>query len=170
MKKFLYLSILAYMIMLSGSVNANITITGGTSHGNSMQIPLDSNGFNLKYRYEVDSYPISLMGSLIYTECSAFSKRFYLKSQYGSIDAAPVYRLNHWASIYGGIGLGFSKFHSKHIIFTNNQFSFNDFGIALIAGMQFNPTKHFIIDLGYERTIMHQYNINNIFAGIGYIF
>ncbi|PPI86866.1 outer membrane beta-barrel protein [Candidatus Pantoea edessiphila] len=170
MKKFLYLPALICTLIL-GIANANITVSGGTAHGNSKKIPINSNGFNIRHRYENSKYfPISWMNSFVYTKVSKFENKFYLKSQYYSIDTGLMYRLNSWSSIYGGMGLAYSKFQSRHVVVIGNKFIFKRLGLSVITGIQFNPVKNFVIDIGVEKGIMKSGVITNIIAGIGYNF
>ncbi|MBK4775322.1 outer membrane protein OmpX [Candidatus Pantoea edessiphila] len=171
MKKYAYSFVLACIMFLYINVShAHIAIIGGVAHGSSKKMPIDSSGVNLKYRYEHEIYPISWINSFMYTSINKFQDNFYLKSQYYSICTGPSFRLNNWSSIYGGLGLGYGKFQSRHTVVINNKFLFSNFGPSLMMGIQFNPTKNFFIDLGYEAGIMKDNNINNVVAGIGYSF
>ncbi|MXP51030.1 Ail/Lom family outer membrane beta-barrel protein [Pantoea sp. SoEX] len=171
MKKFAYYFVLACIISLyTHTASAHIAISGGVAHGNSKKMPIDSNGINLKYRYENDSYSVSWINSFLYTDTNELKDKFYMKSQYYGICTGAAYRFNDWSSIYGGTGIGYSKFQSRHTVVIKNKFLFADFGPSFILGIQFNPIKNFVIDLSYETNMMRDSNTSTFTAGIGYNF
>ena len=170
MKKIACLSALAAVLAVSAgtAVAATSTVTGGYAQSDMQGVANKANGFNLKYRYEMDDQPLGVIGSFTYTEKDrSSSDNNYHKSQYYGITAGPAYRLNDWASIYGVVGVGYGKFQTADL---PNKHDTSDYGFSYGAGLQFNPIENVALDFSYEQSRIRNVDVGTWIAGVGYRF
>ncbi|EIZ6339264.1 TPA: Ail/Lom family outer membrane beta-barrel protein [Salmonella enterica] len=150
------------------------------------------NGFNIKYRYEIDD-TWGVISSLTYawgdfdgkynlrrSQEEYYSSKGQIKSKYLSVMAGPSYRFNDYASIYGMAGIANNQIKSSY--------SWNDHGyydkassrgdrddnqnktnIAYSVGLQTNPVKNMVIDIAYEGAA-GGLNSSGFTLGVGYSF
>ena len=170
MKKIACLSALAAVLAVSAgtAVAATSTVTGGYAQSDMQGVANKANGFNLKYRYEMDDQPLGVIGSFTYTEKDrSSSDNNYHKSQYYGITAGPAYRLNDWASIYGVVGVGYGKFQNNNYPHKSDM---SDYGFSYGAGLQFNPIENVALDFSYEQSRIRNVDVGTWIAGVGYRF
>ncbi|MGB9097088.1 Ail/Lom family outer membrane beta-barrel protein [Erwinia sp.] len=157
----------------------------------------DISGVNVKYRYEWDS-PLSFIGSLTYmsgsnnyhdsVDTSSMSdtvsvyNSLDIKSdlKYYSLSIGPAYRINDYFSVYGLLGANLNKgsddavwktdgktFQQKRSTFKNTSFMYG-------VGMQINPVKYLVVDIGYEGSSVdaeeRSLSVNGFNLGVGYSF
>ncbi len=145
-------------------------------------------GVNAKYRYEWDS-PVSLISSLTYmsgkqNESADYpgmgSKSSHVNFKYYSLSAGPAYRFNSYISIYGLLGLNYSKadysYRESSLSGSSWESSGNSNKASLMygAGVQINPLENLSIDIGYEgssfKDVEKTLSINGFNIGVGYRF
>ncbi|KGT86738.1 virulence protein [Erwinia typographi] len=168
---------------------SNHTVTLGYAQS-KMQDFKDIKGANLKYRYEWDS-PLSVIGSLTYMT----GKEDYhdnenvgtnatldvnSKVKYYSLSAGPAYRINNYISVYGLVGVNYTKADDNAVwkykgeAFQKDDYSGNTTSLMYGAGIQINPIENIAIDLGYEGTRVkfgdQSYSVNGFNIGVGYRF
>lgn len=174
----------------------NHTVTLGYAQS-KLQDFKDIKGANLKYRYEWDS-PLSVIGSLTYMTGkenyydSEDVSRFYqnietydtvnsnTKIKYYSLAAGPAYRVNSYFSVYGLVGVNYTKADSNAtwklngVTYHKDDSSESATSLMYGAGIQINPIENIAIDLGYEGTRVksgdYSYSVNGFNIGVGYRF
>lgn len=167
MKKLTLLAILVSSVALSPFASANThTVTLGYAQSKVQDFD-NIRGANLKYRYEWDS-ALSVISS--FTWMSGSFDDTYLadkdrikneaKITYYSLAVGPAYRLTEYLSFYGLIGLNHSKAkaHSRWSNYESGSYrdmettdySGSKTTLMYGAGLQINPAKNWVIDMGYE--------------------
>ncbi|AJZ89256.1 Ail/Lom family outer membrane beta-barrel protein [Cedecea neteri] len=177
MKKVLALAILAGLSVASANVYADgeSTISIGYAQSN-VKVDgekLDDNpkGFNVKYRYEIDSN-WGVVGSFAYTHQGY---DFYYGGEkigdgdldYYSVTAGPSYRFNEYVSAYALIGLGTGKV--KVSAFGDSE-SESKTSAAYGLGLQVNPVSNIAIDASYEYSKLDEVKVGTWMLGVGYRF
>ncbi|WP_118986000.1 Ail/Lom family outer membrane beta-barrel protein [Photorhabdus sp. CRCIA-P01] len=144
--------------------------------------PFDSNsldgnpkGFNLKYRYELDSN-LGVIGSFTYTH---LDNDLYINSSkvgkseldYYSLMAGPIYRFNDYVSAYGLIGAAHGKVKGEvSVLGHDRDYKSNKTSVAYGLGLQFNPMPNWTIDTSYEYSKLDDTKVGTWVVGVGYRF
>ncbi|WLH76515.1 Ail/Lom family outer membrane beta-barrel protein [Pseudomonas fluorescens] len=107
-------------------------------------------GFNLKYRYELDSN----LGFIVsYTDTGGIRSSGNNKKtlQYRALTAGPSYRFNDYFSVYGGLGVSHGEY-GIDVTHANGRLKESDakYGLASIVGAQVNVFKNVTLDTSYE--------------------
>jgi putative virulence related protein PagC len=150
-------------------------------------------GINLQYRYEWDS-PLSIIGSfsymkgdksVAYHDAWGDAYKISADAKYYSLLAGPAYRLNDYLSLYGLLGVAYSKINGSyqwrnsvgadepdgHL---NIHASRHTASLAYAAGVAINPINNLSINLGYEGASVDFYgskkSLNGFNVGIGWRF
>ncbi|EBI9247887.1 Ail/Lom family outer membrane beta-barrel protein [Salmonella enterica] len=135
----------------------------------------DIRGVNVKYRYE-GGIPVGLITSFSYMK----GERNYSESwegehlrgkedtRYWSLLAGPALRVSDLVSVYALAGAGSAKSEIKEAGMGGA--SKTKTGFAWGAGVQFNPVKNVVIDVGYEGSRVSSVAINGFNVGVGYRF
>lgn len=148
-------------------------------------------GINIKYRYEWDS-PFSVIGSVSFSDGSRKSifkgeDGFYhdarLDIRQYSMLIGPAYRFNDCVSIYGLIGVNYSKmdvdlYSTEGIVVAIPGSSDSSSAFAYSLGVQIEPLQNFVVDVAYEGAHHSLNNLNqplkldssSFVLGIGYRF
>ncbi|EAO9595018.1 hypothetical protein EI460_21595 [Salmonella enterica subsp. enterica] len=185
MKKEALVLILSAGIFAINTAQADTnSLTAGYSQG-KMNAGGNIRGVNVKYHYQGD-FPVGVITSLTYMYDNGRSSGtdedtgeiYHDKSnvKYGSLMVGPTYQVTDSFSLYALVGAAMLKARDKengtwedgspYTVST----SANEKALAWGAGVQMNPTKNFVIDVGYEgsRELLTQINGFNI--GVGYRF
>lgn len=144
-------------------------------------------GINVKYLYEFDEADsLGILASLSYLSAKENQSSSYYggilstkeQVKYFSLGAGPSYRFNDFVSIYGLLGLAYSKVDDMgdwgdrstvgwHDKATTTSFMYG-------VGLQFNATENLVVGLGYEKTSIKPWSkslsINGFNISIGYRF
>lgn len=169
MKKIACLSALVCALVVSANpVMAQSTVTGGYAQSDYQGVINKANGFNLKYRYENGSAPFGWIGSFTYTKKDRTTNNLYNKEQYYGLTAGPAVRMNDWASIYGVIGVGYSKFITNKP--NHNKSDTSDCGFSYGGGLQVNPIQNVALDFSYEQSRIRSVDVGTWIVGVGYSF
>ncbi|MCX0497715.1 Ail/Lom family outer membrane beta-barrel protein [Erwinia billingiae] len=169
---------------------ADHTITMGYAQS-KVQDFTNIQGVNAKYRYEWDS-PVTLITSFTYlsgNKDSHYSDEWQesnhnAEAKYYSLAVGPAYRINDVVSLYGLVGVNYSKVsYNTHwkssggnsdTGIENNSGSSNSTNLMYGAGVQINPWNNLTIDVGYEGSTINDgyddYSVNGFNVGIGYRF
>ncbi len=130
----------------------------------------DPKGFNLKYRYEIDS-EWGVGGALVHTY-KGYS--FYYDGNKGTADldyysltVGPSYRFNEYVSAYGLIGVAQGKAKVSAPGYSDSE---SKTSAAYGAGLQFNPIPNVAIDASYEYSKLNDIKIGTWMVGLGYRF
>jgi len=190
MKKLTAFALLIGSITLSPlAIASNSTVSLGYAHSDIKDVS-GINGINMKYRYEWDS-PLSIISSLTYMSgskdffdsTSTYNYRTTENFKYYSLSAGPAYRINQYVSLYGLIGLNYNKVDADFVqsgkgnnsttLYQQN-FNMRKTSVMYGFGVQVNPTKNLMLDLGYEgsriKDDFKSYHINGFNIGVGYRF
>ncbi len=177
MKKIACLSALACVVALSTStafaVDNTSTVSVGYAQGDAQGVVNKAKGFNLKYRYEFESTPWGVVGSLTYLNKSHSPvENDYQKGEYYGVTVGPSYRINDWVSAYGLVGMGVGKFEQvgNASSIDREKGRHTDGGVAYGAGLQFNPIENVALDFSYEQSRVKNVDIGTWIAGVGYRF
>lgn len=127
-------------------------------------------GFNLKYRYD-SSNKWSSVVSYTRTSIDSSGKRSSREMRYSDFMIGPGYRLNDYFSTYVLIGLSEGEYDLK---IKNSAESAKKYGISSGIGVQINPTKALVFDIGYEFSHLKYKEVsgdyNSFVIGAGYRF
>ncbi|WP_145501043.1 Ail/Lom family outer membrane beta-barrel protein [Yersinia similis] len=138
---------------------------GGASLGDNSQ------GFNLKYRYEFNNH-WGVINSFSYTHKGY--DFYYGNSKVGSgnidfysLEIGPTFRINEYISLYGLIGASHGK--SKLSLFDQSD---SVSKTAMVAGLggQINPYPNVVIDASYEYSKLGDAKVGTWMLGAGYRF
>ncbi|MEK9498695.1 Ail/Lom family outer membrane beta-barrel protein [Photorhabdus sp. P32] len=132
-------------------------------------------GFNLKYRYELDSN-LGVIGSFTYTHLGNdlyinSSKAGKYELDYYSLMAGPTYRFNEYVSAYGMVGAARGKGEVK-IPALSESYSESESktSIGYGVGLQFNPMPNWTVDTSYEYSKLGDFKVGTWVVGVGYRF
>lgn len=155
-------SLLLFTTCLSTSLaqaqNNNLSIgytQGKVADGNTL------NGVNIKYRYELND-KLGVMAASSFMSGKKDNVAPYNQfgknkrdTSYASLLVGPSYRINEVVSVYGLAGAAKSK--TKIEVGGNNGFKkdHNKTAFAYGAGIQINPVKNMVVDVGYEGSKAH---------------
>lgn len=191
MNKLSILAILLSSVAFSPLASAdNQTVTLGYAQS-KVQDFKDIKGVNLKYRYEWDS-SYSLITSFTYMSGKQDSSYLadkdimnaHSKLTYYSLSVGPAYRFNDFISLYGLIGVNYSKGESRTHWNNYESGSYRDMGdftytgkkasLMYGVGLQINPASNWAVDVGYEGSSfnddVYTRSINGFNIGVGYRF
>ncbi|RAX04391.1 MULTISPECIES: Ail/Lom family outer membrane beta-barrel protein [unclassified Photorhabdus] len=144
--------------------------------------PLGGNpkGFNLKYRYELDSnwgvigsFTYTHLGNDLYINSSKIGKS---ELDYYSLMAGPTYRFNEYVSAYGMIGAAHGKVKASYLVNSNSgSDGYSKTSIGYGLGLQFNPVPNWTIDTSYEYAKFNEASLGDLkvgtwVVGVGYRF
>ncbi len=190
--------IIAGLVVVGGIVACPVamaesqTVSVGYAHA-KIQDVVSLNGFNLQYRYEWDS-PLSIIGSFSYMtgdDRDAYHDargEFYktdFDAKYTSLLAGPAYRINDYVSVYGLLGVAYTKISGTYEWRNNFGASEPDGHLdisdsrhttkfAYAAGVVINPMDNLSVGIGYEGSDAGFYksnkSINGFNVGIGWRF
>lgn len=185
MKKAVLATIIVSTLSATGIANAELlqsTISAGyaRSHAKVDNASEDLNGFNIKYRYELNN-DWGMVGSFVHTNYNKDAygyvpdlqgKPQYTKLASGDLDyfsvtAGPSYRFNDYLSAYALVGLGYGKAHVWDGEFSASS---DKTSAAYGAGFQINPMPNLVIDASYEYSKLGDVKVGTWMAGIGYRF
>lgn len=187
--------VLALMILSAAGVSCGVNAdTHTVSLGYAQSKVQDFkkiDGVNAKYRYEWDS-PFSLMTSLSYM--SGSEHKSYLAAndiidlradvKYYSLAAGPAYRLNEYVSVYGLLGVNYSKVDYNYNWKNYDGGGYTDMGnfrgnknstnLVYSAGLQINASDNVTLDIAYEGSQINDggknHSVNGFNIGLGYRF
>ncbi|EKK3319521.1 Ail/Lom family outer membrane beta-barrel protein [Salmonella enterica] len=170
---------------------ADVTKGGGQARADIDKYQ-NLNGFNIKYRYELDDI-WGVIGSLTYawgnfdgnynlshSQDAYYSSKGHIKSKYLSVMAGPSYRFNDYASVYGMIGVANNQIKSSYSWDDHSYYGSalshgsgskneNKTNVAYSVGLQTNPVENVVIDVAYEGAT-GALNSSGFTLGVGYRF
>ncbi|AKH65132.1 MULTISPECIES: Ail/Lom family outer membrane beta-barrel protein [Photorhabdus] len=184
MKRALVASVVAVglsVFAFAANASGESTISGGYAQSHTKFDDKDaeslfggnSKGFNLKYRYELDSN-FGVIGSFTYTHLNSDAhvggiKVAKLDLDYYSLMAGPTYRFNEYVSVYGMVGAAHGKVKVSDFI-TPQSGSESKTSVGYGLGLQFNPMPNWTIDTSYEYSKLDELKIGTWVVGVGYRF
>ncbi|MBK4764963.1 MAG: hypothetical protein FT671_01110 [Pantoea sp. Brub] len=128
------------------------------------------NGLNVKYSHEENTNPVGVIFS--YTRSARIAKvdYTYITDKYSSIISGPIYQINNWMHVYGGLGLNYTSDLTKNTISHVTGFRFRCINLSYMFGFQLNLSNSIIVDLGYEQHYYKGFASNLWTIGLGYTF
>lgn len=162
-------------IASAGTLSASV----GFSFVNESKVH-DPKGFNIKYGYEWDQYPIGIISSFNYLSSSGNNingdkHRVEKDFDYYSFTLGPTFKINNNFGVYGLIGISRveNKFRVKTTGNDEDVTSFNKNNTVYGFGILFNASENVSISSGIEMSKYngvdnkkHNFNIYNF--NIGY--
>ncbi|EAO1989505.1 hypothetical protein E0G79_06620 [Salmonella enterica] len=185
MKKEILVFIISACVFSINTAQADTnSLTAGYSQG-KMKDGGNIRGVNVKYHYQGD-FPVGIITSLTYMygndrssgsdEDTGGTYNDKSNVKYGSLMVGPTYQVTDSFSLYALVGAAMIKAKDKEkgiwedgSPYTNSA-SVNEKALAWGAGVQINPTKNFVIDVGYEGSRELLTQINGFNVGVGYRF
>ncbi|WP_058911496.1 Ail/Lom family outer membrane beta-barrel protein [Entomohabitans teleogrylli] len=178
------------LLLAAPAIAGHSTVSLGYAQADAGDIN-DPRGFNLKYRYEWD-FPVGIIGSFSYLSASddsfsplsSYQAKNNLDSKYYSFGAGPAWRINDYISLYGLLGIGYTRAEystsvraassqSQYVYLRGETSSRSAWMYGL--GLQVNVYEGMSFDVGYEAakydaSSSHSDTLNSFNLNVGYRF